>query len=181
MRLISGGRVTNSIWEKAIVKVFIKADCTGHESINCLRVIQTKGIENRQQPHKVWTWTWLDNNLLLKYNWLFCLSNAPVICAGMTIFFVQIKKSQTIGRWQGGSVGRALNSRPEDPRFKPRQEQKKNSFFSQKCCADSLSNLGVYTQAKEWSRTHVKDPAGRIRVPWIMETWKYPTCTCRTG
>ena len=44
--------------------------------------------------------------------------------------------------WQGGSSGRASDSRSKDPRFEPRQEHKKDFwefFLVKKCCADSLS------------------------------------------
>ena len=46
MRLISGGRVTNSIWEKAIVKVFIKADCTGWFLILLGCLLQNLSVED---------------------------------------------------------------------------------------------------------------------------------------
>ena len=52
--------------------------------------------------------------------------------------------SRTEKGWQGGSVGRASDSRSKDQRFEPRlcQEHKEKYvrvFPSQKSCADSLS------------------------------------------
>ena len=39
----------------------------------------------------------------------------------------------------------------------------------------------VYARKSEWSRTHVNDPAVKVRVRWITETRKYPAYTLLTG